>query len=139
MTVCASSVLPPAHGNVYGPDNLLDGNDATAWVEGSGGQGVDDYLVLEFDAPQSVSGLTIRNGYDKNSDVYGKNSRVKDVELRFSNGDKLETTLKDDPAPQQVALSRPVKAKWIQLIIRSVYPGWKYSDTAINEVRVDAQ
>lgn len=38
-----------------------------------------------------------------------------------------------------MGLSRPVKAKWIQLIIRSVYPGWKYSDTAMYEVRVDAQ
>ena len=139
MTVYASSVLPPAHGNVYGPDNLLDGNDATAWVEGSSGQGVDDYLVLEFDALQSVNGLTIRNGYDKNSDIYGKNSRVKDVELRFSTGDRLETTLKDDPAPQHVALSRPIQAKWVQLIVRSVCPGWKYSDTAFNEVRVDVQ
>jgi hypothetical protein len=125
--------------DVYGPDNLLDGNDATAWVEGSSGQGVDDYLVLEFDALQSVSGLTIRNGDDKNRDIYGKNSGVKDVELRFSAGDRLETTLKDDPAPQHVALSRPIKAKWVQLIVRSVYPGWKYSDTAINEVRVDVQ
>jgi hypothetical protein len=32
-----------------------------------------------------------------------------------------------------------VKAKWVQLIIRSVYPGWKYSDTAVNELRVDAE
>jgi hypothetical protein len=38
-----------------------------------------------------------------------------------------------------VALSRPVKVKWVQLVIRSVYPGWKYSDTALNELRVDAQ
>ena len=95
--------------------------------------------MLEFDAPQSVSGLTIRNGYDKSADIYGKNSRAKDVELRFSTGDKLEATLNDDPAPQHMGLSRPVKAKWIQLIIRSVYPGWKYSDTAMYEVRVDAQ
>jgi len=67
--------------------------------------------VLEFDALQSVSGLTIRNGYDKNSDIYGKNSGVKDVELRFSTRDRLETTLKDDPASQHVALSRPIQAK----------------------------
>jgi len=72
-------------------------------------------------------------------DIYCKNSTVKDVELRFSTGDRLETTLKDDPAPQHVALSRPIQAKWVQLIVRSVYPGWKYSDTAINEVRVDVQ
>ena len=81
-----------------------------------------------------MSGLTIRNGYDKNRDIYGKNSGVKDVELRFSAGDRL-----DDPAPQHVALSRPIQAKWIQLIVRSVYSGWKYSDTAINEVRVVVQ
>jgi hypothetical protein len=60
------------------------------------------------------------------------------VELRFSTGDEIETTLKDTPGEQRVALSRPVQAKWVQLIIRSVYPGWKYSDTAINEVRVDS-
>ena len=139
MSICASSVLPPAHGNVYGPSNLLDENDGTAWVEGSGGQGAGDFLVFEFDAPQAVSGLTIRNGYDKSGDIYGKNSRVKDVELHFSNGEQLDTTLKDTPSEQRVALSRPVKAKWVQLIIRSVYPGWKYSDTAINEVRVDTR
>jgi hypothetical protein len=138
MTICASSVLPPAPGNIYGPGNLLDGNDATAWVEGSSGQGVDDFLVVEFDTAPAVSGLTIRNGYDKSGDIYGKNSRVKDVELRFSIGDEIETTLKDTPGEQRVALSRPVQAKWVQLIIRSVYPGWKYSDTAINEVRVDS-
>jgi hypothetical protein len=61
------------------------------------------------------------------------------VELRFSTGDSIEATLKDEPGAQHVGLSRPVKAKWVELIIRSVYPGWKYSDTAINELSVDAQ
>jgi hypothetical protein len=42
-------------------------------------------------------------------------------------------------APQHVALSRPITPKWVQLIVRSVYPGWKYSDTVISEVRVDVQ
>jgi Caspase domain len=138
-TLCTSSVLPPAHGNSYGPRNLTDGDDGTAWVEGSGGQGVGDFVVLEFDAARGVRGLTIRNGYDKDADIFGKNSRVKDVELRFSTGDSIEATLKDEPGAQHVGLSRPVKAKWVELIIRSVYPGWKYSDTAINELSVDAQ
>jgi hypothetical protein len=38
-----------------------------------------------------------------------------------------------------VGLNHPLKAKWVELIIRSVYPGWKYSDTAINELSVDFQ
>ena len=138
-TLCASSVLPPSQGNIYGPRNLTDGNDKTAWVEGSDGQGLGEFVVLEFDSARAILGLTIRNGYDKSPDIFTKNSRVKDIELRFSSGDSIEATLKDEPGAQYVTLSQPIKAKWIELIIRSVYPGSKYSDTAINELSVDAQ
>ncbi len=134
-----SSALPPAHGNSYGARNLLDGNDNTAWVEGSSGQGAGDFVVVEFDAPRMVRGLTLRNGYAKNPDIFGKNSRVKDVELNFSTGDSMQATLTDQTDEQRINLNRPVEAKWVQLIIRSVYPGWKYSDTAVNELRVDAE
>jgi hypothetical protein len=138
-TYCVSSMLPPAHGNNYGARNLTDGDDSTAWVEGSGGQGAGDFVVVEFDAPRLVGVITLRNGYAKNPDIFGKNSRVKDVELNFSTGDSLQATLTDQTGEQRVNLNRPVKAKWVQLVIRSVYPGWKYSDTALNELRVDAQ
>jgi hypothetical protein len=138
-TLCASSVLPAAQGNIYGPRNLTDGNDKTAWVEGSDGQGLGEFVLLEFDSARVIRGLTIRNGYDKSPDIFTKNSRVKDIELRFSSGDSIEATLKDAPGPQYVTLNQPIKAKWIELVIRSVYPGSKYSDTAINELSVDAQ
>jgi len=138
-TFCVSSALASAHGSSYGAQNLLDGNDNTAWVEGSGGQGAGDFVVIEFDAPRSVRGVVIQNGYAKNADIFGKNSRVKDVELNFSTGASLQATLTDQTGEQRVNLNRPVKAKWVQLIIRSVYPGWKYSDTALNELRVDAE
>jgi hypothetical protein len=137
-TLCASSVLAAAQGNSYGPRNLADGDDKTAWVEGSGGQGVGEFVVLEFDQPRTVRGLTVRNGYDKSPDIFAKNSRVKDIELRFSSGDSIQATLKDQAGPQHLALKQPINAKWVELIIRSVYPGTKYSDTAINEIEVDA-
>jgi hypothetical protein len=38
-----------------------------------------------------------------------------------------------------VTLNQPVASKWVQVVIRSVYPDWKYSDTAINELQVDAR
>jgi TIR domain-containing protein/F5/8 type C domain-containing protein len=137
-TLCASSVLTPAQGNTYGPRNLADGDDKTAWVEGSGGQGAGEFVVFEFDQARTVRGLTIRNGYDKSPDIFAKNSRVKDIELRFSSGDTIETTLKDQSGPQHLALNQPITAKWVEIVIRSVYPGTKYSDTAINEIDVDA-
>lgn len=138
-TVCVSSVLAPAHGNSYGARNLLDGENSTAWVEGSSGQGVGDFLVVEFDTPQVVRGIRLRNGYAKNVDIFVKNSRIRDVEIDFSTGDNLQTTLADTMDEQQVSLNRPVKAKWLRITIRSVYPGAKYTDAAINEVRVDVE
>ena len=56
-TLCASSVLAPAQGNIYGPRNLTDGDDKTAWVEGNSGQGLGEFVVLEFrlDAPRKRS------------------------------------------------------------------------------------
>ncbi len=139
MTVCASSALAPAQGSSYGPRNLADGDDKTAWVEGSNGQGLGEFVVLEFDTPRMVRGLTIRNGYDKSADIFAKNSRVKDVELRFSSGESVTATLNDQPGPQHLALSQPIEAKWVELVIRSVYPGSKYADTAINEITVDTE
>ena len=139
MTLCVSSALTPAHGNNYGARNLIDGQDSTAWVEGSGGQGVGDFLVIEFPTPQSVRGISLQNGYAKSSDIYFKNSRVKDIDIAFSNGDSLETTLTDTMGEQRVTFNRPVKAKWLRITIRSVYPGSKYTDAAINEVRVELQ
>jgi uncharacterized protein (DUF1330 family) len=98
--------MPPAQGNNYGARNLVDGNDDTAWVEGSSGQGAGDFVVVEFDTPRTVRGVTVRNGYDKNADIFGKNSRVKDVELIFSSGDSLQATLTDQAGAQHVSLNR---------------------------------
>jgi hypothetical protein len=139
MTLCVSSALAPAHGNRYGARNLLDGQDSTAWVEGSSGQGIGDFVVVEFAAPQSVRGISLKNGYAKNQDIYLKNSRIKDIDIDFSNGDSLQTTLADTIGEQRVTLNRPVKAKWLRITIRSIYPGNKYTDAAISELRVDVQ
>jgi hypothetical protein len=109
-TFCVSSAMPPAQGNNYGARNLVDGNDDTAWVEGSSGQGAGDFVVVEFDTPRTVRGVTVRDGYDKNADIFGKNNRVKDVELIFSSGDSLQATLTDQAGAQHVSLNRPVKA-----------------------------
>jgi zinc D-Ala-D-Ala dipeptidase len=98
---------------------------------------VGDFLVIEFPESKSVRGISLHNGYAKSSDIYFKNSRIKDIDIGFSNGDSLEMTLTDTMGEQ--TFNRPVKAKWLRITIRSVYPGSKYTDADINEARVDAQ
>jgi hypothetical protein len=135
---CASSVLSPQGKNSYRTINLRDGRASTAWVEGRPGQGEGEWILIGFNRERSINGLELRNGYAKNRDIFVKNSRVRELEILLSTGKTLRRTLQDTDQPQIVSLNGAGPARWLQLRIVSVYPGSKYSDTAISELRVDA-
>jgi hypothetical protein len=138
---CVSSVL--AQDQVvnrfnYGPDSLFDKASDTAWVEGVPGQGIGEWVVVEFDQYRLVTAIEIRNGYNKDRDIYEKNGRVREIKLEFSERQKRSVTLKDTGTPQPIALPKdqPLKAYWIKFTIESVYPGSKFDDTAISELHI---
>ena len=140
---CASSVLKPQIDNAgrtatYGPEQMLDGKLDTAWVEGKGGQGEGEWVVVDFGGARRISALQIYNGYHKNVDLFKKNSRVRDVEIVFSDGRSQIATLADRDGPQTINGDGNVSAAWMQIKIRSVYAGTRYQDTAITELRVIA-
>lgn len=132
---CASSVLAPQYGNTYGPENLVDEDLRTAWVEGLRGQGEGAYVVVDLGGAHNVSAIQVMNGYHKNRRLFDANSRVRQALLRFSDGTERTVTLSDAPDVQTIELGK-VETKWVQFVIRSVYPGTKYADTAITELRV---
>jgi hypothetical protein len=120
---CASSVLPPEFGNTYGVRNLFSADNATAWVHGTHKVGTGQWIVVEFDGLRSVKSVTIRNGYQKSADIYGKNSRVRQLHLVFSQGESKTVSLEDRRGEQTILLDRPIKAYWIQFVIEDVFPG----------------
>jgi len=133
---CASSALAAEAGNSYGVRNLFAGSAAAAWVEGAPGQGLGEWISVEFDGQRLVRSVTLQNGYQKNSDIFSKNSRVKRLRLVFSQGETKSFTLRDELGPQTLSIEPPLKAFWIQLIIDDVFPGSKYTDTAISKLFV---
>jgi hypothetical protein len=142
---CVSSVLPRdpvVNKHDYGPASLFDNNDETAWVEGVPGHGVGQWVVIEFDQLRLVKSIEINNGYNKDRDIYYKNSRLKEIKVEFSERvDKINVVLRDTGSPQPIALpkDRPVKTYWIRITIESVYPGTKFDDTAISELHVNSE
>ena len=134
---CVSSVLAPQFGNSYGPNNLYDGNPATAWVHGSRGTGVGATILITFGKRRTVTGLSLINGYAKNADIFSKNSRVRRLELTFSNGETRSVSLPDNRQRHSIRLPSSVETDWVQLSIAEVYPGSKYADTAISELQID--
>lgn len=136
---CVSSVLPSQFGNTYGPQNLFSGGQSVAWVEGRSGQGIGEWIVVEFDGLRTVDFIQVRTGYQKNADIFYKNSRVRQLRAEFSNGHTMTLRPQDEITTESFRVDPGVKAYWVKFTIEAVYPGNKYTDTAIGKLNVQTR
>lgn len=135
--LCVSSVLEPQFGNRYGGSNVIDNNRATAWVEGVDGGGIGQSLMVTFDGLRKIDLVKIVNGYAKNSEIFLKNNRVRQLVVETSGGLRQVVTLMDRDQRQTLDLPDLGEIGWISFEINSVYPGTKYDDTAISELQFE--
>ena len=134
---CVSSVLAPVGNYTYGPENLFDSDPNTAWAPNTlkATDGLGEWILLRFARPRSVGAIVIANGYQKKDrDIYYKNDRPHDIEILLSNGRSTTVALEDSMGVQRIALSGATDIDWIQVTIRSVYPGSKYQDVGISDI-----
>lgn len=136
---CVSSVLPSQFGNTYGPANLFSGGQSVAWVEGRSGQGIGEWIVVEFDELRTVDFIQVRTGYQKNADIFYKNSRVRQLRAEFSNGHTMTLRPQDEITTESFRVDPGVRAYWVKFTIEAVYPGNKYTDTAIGKLNVQSR
>lgn len=115
-------------------DCIWDNDISAAWVEGVSGNGEGESLVFVFNDTYRISGININAGYQKNSDLYGKNSRPSKLEFTFSNEEVQTVDFADQQSTQSINLASPVDANSVTVKIVSVYAGWKYTDTEITEL-----
>ena len=137
-TYCSSSVLPPQFGNSYGPANLFNASTGTAWVEGRPGDGVGEWITVEFDSMRVVKSINVQNGYQKNNDIFQKNNRVRQLRAVFSQGE-TQTLILPDRFGAELLTLKPVTAYWVKFIIDDVWAGNKYTDTAITKLLVNSE
>lgn len=133
--VYASSSLSE-YNMTHFPERVCDGDLSEAWVEGADGQGIGENLVLLFDDVYVVNGFYINAGYQRNDDLYYKNSRPKEICVTFSDGTSEKFVLEDVMSSQNIQLKTPAETDSITITINSVYPGNKYEDTVISEIRL---
>ena len=132
-------MLRPQFGNSYGAQNLFAGSTASAWVEGRDGSGIGEWITIEFDGMRVVKSITVRNGYQKSSDIFRKNNRVRQLRVTFSQGETQTFTLQDRLGQEHIDLAKPVKAYWMKFIIDDVWAGNRYTDTAITKLVVSSE
>ena len=139
MRAEASSVLAPSKVATYIPENVIDGNTSTCWVEGAAGHGIKEWIQIHLPRPMTVTKISILNGYNKPGGSFKKNSRVKRATILLSEEDINHTiTLKDSQKFQTFSFP-PTLTNYVMLFIESVYPGDKWTDTCISEIKVFAE
>jgi hypothetical protein len=144
VTSRASSSLPHRNKLRYGAAEAHDFKLNTAWVEGSEGDGIGEFLEYTIDTGESnlrVTGLIVFNGYRKSKELWQDNSRVKRFKMYVDGKPYGIISLKDAFNYQTVEIgSVELKAKkktTLRFEIMEVYKGRKYSDTVITEIELE--
>ena len=148
-TVICSSSLAPQGQFTYSADNAADLSYETAWVEGKEGNGIGEWI--EYQLPPNnprITSIIICNGYIRTRQAWEANARVKNLSVSI-NGHPFTTLHLDDIYAEQTfdvgeigwkreegtePGTEPIK---LRFTILDVYPGSKYSDTAISEIYFD--
>lgn len=129
--ITASSTLAPEGEFSYQAYNLKN-NDDTCWCEGVNGTGIGEYVMFSSNTLQSVSGISIVNGYAKDNTVYNNNSRVKKLEFEFSDGTTLTKSISDSRNLQNISFDKTINTTYIKMTIVETYRGESYDDTCIS-------
>jgi hypothetical protein len=146
-----SDPAPDAGGQTvtYEPEQVLDGRPDTAWhVDGDG---IGEWIELEYDSPVVVSEIGIIPGYDKYDpadgiDRFYQMYVVREAEITFSDGTTVTASFDRDPTMQYVSVP-DVETTYVRITILDTYPpgnspyGDEYPYTldkvAISEILVD--
>lgn len=125
MTVAASSFGPPndQDGTTHGPDNLLDGDPATAWVSAPGSdQGRGETLTFRFTEIIDLQAIQFVNGYIDSEDRYRTNHRIRQMTVRTdSRAEPFVVLLLDIMESQDITADFGLTAK-VEVEINDVFP-----------------
>ena len=139
--VTASSSLASQGKFSYTPNKMTDNDSTTAWLEAAKDSGLNEWIQFAADTEQTVSGITIFNGYQKNSNTYTTNGRLKKINISFSDGSNLVYDLPNQTYNESlkgidIKFETPVKTSSLRISILDVYKGTKYTDTGITQLNI---
>lgn len=150
ISAAASSTLKAKGSINYDADNVCVQNNFGAWVEGSDGSGIGESIEIKrrLDVSDKAYGIDYKeicivNGYFKNEQVWKNNNRVKTLAFYYNDEYICDLDLKDIYSPQYISLEEygihagSGEEVVFKFVIKDVYKGDKYDDTAITGIIVD--
>ena len=145
----------------YGPHNLFDDDNSTAWVEGVKGPGINESIKLIIQG--NLKKFEVINGYAKSSKTFSNNNRIKEIKItaykivmprdgmvseRYTpitfkqEIASFSTTLRDTKTPQSITPTPSWIRKLnhenkygVEIEILSIYKGAKFDDTCLTQLK----
>jgi hypothetical protein len=112
--------------------NVLDGKTDTFWSRSAPSDDNQPFLRFFFDRPVKLARISIAAG--ASGAEFEHRPRPREVELRFSDGTTMRTTLADRTGFQTVNFT-PREVDVMRLVILSTYPSAGPQRTSISEIR----
>lgn len=142
--VTASSQLPKSGQTTYLGSNAFDSNLFTAWAPNTGKQTVGAKLNVSFSDAPRITAIHIWNGYQKWDALWKANARVEKLRLYVDGKPYALLRLQDTRTEQIFTIAPAIATKGsaplrLTFEIVSVYPGSKYQDVLISEIRFDGE
>jgi len=136
----ASSILTPQLGkrpkDYFSPRKAIDGDWETCWAEAVEGAGIGEWIKLVWLTGETPTYIAVLPGWAKTKARWENNPRVKVAEITLSNGYRQIISFKDKMQLQFSPLKTGKPAEWLKLEIKQVYPGKRFQDTSISEIKV---
>jgi hypothetical protein len=124
----------------YHPNYAMDGDPATAWVEGADSSGKGEWLRIQLSPVEGVTRVRLRlqNGYHKSRSLHRKNARARRVTVTaLPAKHALGAELTDDMGWQEIAFDVPAgRVDALEISVDDVIEGSKYTDLCISDVEV---
>lgn len=119
--------------NDYAPDNVLDADHRTAWVEGVPGTGVG--AKLRFLLPRTVhlTRIVLVDGYAKSAAAALDNAAARTIRIWTDGRRPIVRTLKRDTRPQSVRADFG-RTRHVTIEVLSAWSGDRFDDLAVSEV-----
>ena len=119
----------------YALCNAFDGNPETSYVENT----EDDLFHIYISFPGLSKKIALINGFCKNSDLYKKNNRIKEIASEFTNDSEVSTELTDMNERFKIE-DNNLNFQVLDYVsnghmfISQIYPGTNYNDTCLAEI-----
>ncbi|GAA0178985.1 hypothetical protein SH2C18_19450 [Clostridium sediminicola] len=142
FTVEASSTLQETVSgktNVHSIINISNSDMSTAWVEGTKGDGIGEWISFNSNEKFNLDSLQLANGYSKSESSYNKNNRVAEIEIISSKGDKRYFNFDDNTLTMQNCDVNFHDITGVKIVITKIYKGTKYNDLCISELNFNNQ